>query len=233
MAPSSPILPKTTQDVDESKYSRHALSGGSTTSSLGACLKGRRARTVLYASLLFLGSVWLITHFGHKSWPIRQANTVNAHGQAINPDQQSSNDAAAIAAVEGDLTEAGLPFKQENEKVAEPEEEKEKPLPVEAEVRKMMQRYPVLVFSKSYCPFSKKAKEILAKYSYKEPIHIVEVDLRDDGAEVKRALTLMTGRSTFPNVFINGESIGGGDEVASMQHTGQLVDVLTKADVLA
>ncbi|KAG2181080.1 hypothetical protein INT43_008662 [Umbelopsis isabellina] len=236
MAPSSPILPKTTQDVDESKYSRHGLSGGSTTSSLGACLKGRRARTVLYASLLFMGSVWLITHFGHKSWSIRQANTVDAHGQAMKPDQQSSNDAAAIAAVEGDLTEAldvGLPFKQEKEQVTETEEEKEKPLPVEAEVRKMMQRYPVLVFSKSYCPFSKKAKEILATYKYKVPIQIVEVDLRDDGPEVKRALTLMTGRSTFPNVFINGESIGGGDEVASMQHTGQLVDVLTKAEVLA
>lgn len=157
MAPSSPILPKTTQDVDESKYSRHGLSGGSTTSSLGACLKGRRARTVLYASILFMGSVWLITHFGHKSWPMRQTNAVDAHGQAIKPDQQFSNDAAAIAAVEGDLTEAldvGLSFKEEKEQVAEPkeEEEKEKPLPIEAEVRKMMQRYPVLVFSKSYCP---------------------------------------------------------------------------------
>jgi hypothetical protein len=153
MAPSSPILPKTTQDLDESKYSRHGLMGGSTTSSLGACLKGRRARTVLYVSLLFLGSVWLITHFGHKNWPIRKTNTIDAQGQAIKPDQQTSNNAAAIAAVEGDLTEAfdaGLPFMQENEQIKETDEEK--PLPVEAEVRSMMQRYPVLVFSKSYCP---------------------------------------------------------------------------------
>jgi glutaredoxin 3 len=55
----------------------------------------------------------------------------------------------------------------------------------------------------------------------------------EDSTEVKQALTLMTGRSTFPNIFINGQSIGGGDEVASMQQTGQLVDVLTQADVLA
>ncbi|CAM0136560.1 unnamed protein product [Umbelopsis sp. WA50703] len=103
MAPSSPILPKTTQDLDESKYSRHGL--------------------------------------------------MDAQGQAIKPDQQTSNNAAAIAAVEGDLTEAfdaGLPFMQENEQIKETDEEK--PLPVEAEVRSMMQRYPVLVFSKSYCP---------------------------------------------------------------------------------
>jgi glutaredoxin-related protein len=50
--------------------------------------------------------------------------------------------------------------------------------------------------------------------------------------DVKQALTLMTGRSTFPNVFINGESIGGGDEVAAMEQSGQLVDLLTKAGVL-
>jgi glutaredoxin-related protein len=55
----------------------------------------------------------------------------------------------------------------------------------------------------------------------------------DDSIEVKQALTLMTGRSTFPNVFINGESIGGGDEVSSMDQHGQLVNLLTKANVLS
>ncbi|KAG2176649.1 hypothetical protein INT44_007313 [Umbelopsis vinacea] len=229
MVPNPPILPKSTQDVDESKYTRHGATGGSTSSTIGAFLKGRRARTILYASILFLGSVWLITQFGHSNWRVKSNGDVYEHTIG---DHGAKNDAAAVAAVEGDLMEVVDADLSLNNKQESANDDDEGVMPVEAEIRSLMQRYPVLVFSKSYCPFSMKAKKVLATYSYKIPMHVEEVDLRDDGMDVKQALTLMTGRSTFPNVFINGESIGGGDEVAAMEHSGQLVDLLTKAGVL-
>lgn len=151
MAPAPPILPKSTQDLDESKYVRHGVTGGSTSSSIGAFLKGRRARTILYAAILFLGSVWLITHFGHSNWRVKSAGVASSHDQE-GGSHRSQNDAAAVAAVEGDLTEAvdvGLTLNNKDDKLDDVEDT---PMPVEAEIRSLLQRYPVLVFSKSYCP---------------------------------------------------------------------------------
>mmetsp|Transcript_1207 Transcript_1207/g.2886 ORF Transcript_1207/g.2886 Transcript_1207/m.2886 type:complete len:209 (+) Transcript_1207:814-1440(+) len=42
----------------------------------------------------------------------------------------------------------------------------------------------------------------------------------------------MTGRRTVPNVFVDGVSIGGGDETHSLQQDGKLADMLKKAGAL-
>jgi hypothetical protein len=151
MVPTPPILPKSTQDVDESKYTRHGITGGSTSSSIGAFLKGHRARTILYAFILFLGSVWLITHFGHSTWKVRSVGAGDADEKSVGS-HGSQNDAAAIAAVEGDLTEVVDADLSLNNKQENANNEDNTDVPVEAEIRSLMQRYPVLVFSKSYCP---------------------------------------------------------------------------------
>ena len=54
----------------------------------------------------------------------------------------------------------------------------------------------------------------------------------DDAAEVKDALTKFTYRNTFPNVFIDGRSIGGSDELVLMHTNGRLTDMLIEAGVL-
>lgn len=151
MVPNPPILPKSTQDVDESKYTRHGATGGSTSSTIGAFLKGRRARTILYASILFLGSVWLITHYGHSNWRVKSNSASDTYDNTIG-EHGTQNDAAAIAAVEGDLMEVVDADLSLNNKQESANNEDEGDMPVEAEIRSLMQRYPVLVFSKSYCP---------------------------------------------------------------------------------
>lgn len=73
------------------------------------------------------------------------------HEQAVG-NHHSQNDAAAVAAVEGDLTEAldvGLTINKDDKELDNTEDTT---MPVEAEIRSLLQRYPVLVFSKSYCP---------------------------------------------------------------------------------
>jgi glutaredoxin len=84
---------------------------------------------------------------------------------------------------------------------------------------------PVIIFSKSYCPFSKKAKGILLeKYSIDPAPYVVELDLHPLGPKLQAKLGEMTGRKTVPNVMITGKSIGGGDDVAEFDSKKTLAD---------
>lgn len=101
--------------------------------------------------------------------------------------------------------------------------------------------------------FSKKAKELLKTYDLSPRPKVVEVDLRStylrafqtktgaityyyfsytaDADQIKALLTRLTSHSTFPNVFIDGKSIGGSDNLAKLHSGGELVSLLTDAGV--
>ncbi len=49
---------------------------------------------------------------------------------------------------------------------------------------------------------------------------------RQDGSEIQNALYKMTGRSTVPNVFIRGKSIGGGDDTEQLYQSGKLQEMV-------
>jgi glutaredoxin 3 len=53
--------------------------------------------------------------------------------------------------------------------------------------------------------------------------------LADDSDFIKALLTRLTGRGTFPNVILHGESIGGSDGIAAMHKDGQLRQLFEKA----
>ena len=83
----------------------------------------------------------------------------------------------------------------------------------------------VIVFSKSYCPFSAKAKRILLeKYTIVPAPYVVELDTHPLGPGLQNALEKSTGRRTVPNVLINGRSIGGGDDIEALDLGGGLID---------
>lgn len=85
----------------------------------------------------------------------------------------------------------------------------------------------VIIFSKSYCPFSKRAKSIiLEKYSIVPAPHVVELDQHPLGKELQSILGENTGRRTVPNVLVSGRSIGGGDDVTALHEKGQLASTL-------
>lgn len=78
-------------------------------------------------------------------------------------------------------------------------------------------RLVVIIFSKSYCPYSKRAKGVLLeKYVIEPPPYVVELDQHPLGPQIQARLGEMTGRKTVPNVMIYGKSIGGGDEIAEL-----------------
>ncbi|KAL8803470.1 MAG: hypothetical protein Q9182_003167 [Xanthomendoza sp. 2 TL-2023] len=102
----------------------------------------------------------------------------------------------------------------------ETEEEHE----IETELNAILKRGPIIVFSKSYCPYSQKAKAILLeKYTIVPTPYVVELDEHRLGPGLQAALAKSTGRRTVPNVLINGKSIGGGDDVQKLDMDGELV----------
>ncbi|TFK44311.1 thioredoxin-like protein [Crucibulum laeve] len=98
-------------------------------------------------------------------------------------------------------------------------------------VAELNEKHPVIVFSKSYCPYSMRAKQLLETYDLQPPPKIVEVDLRDDGNVLKSLLTRLTGHSTFPNIVIRGKSLGGSDNLQELHASYSLVQLLDAAGV--
>ncbi|KAE8136187.1 ribosomal protein L6, alpha-beta domain-containing protein [Aspergillus pseudotamarii] len=90
-------------------------------------------------------------------------------------------------------------------------------------------RCAVIVFSKSYCPHSARAKSILLdKYSIVPAPYVVELDQHALGQPLQALLAENTGRRTVPNVLISGRSIGGGDDVVALDEKDELASTFKK-----
>lgn len=84
----------------------------------------------------------------------------------------------------------------------------------------------ITIFSKSYCRYSLRAKRVFSDL-HEKPF-VVELDLRDDGSEIQNILLDLVGRSTVPQVFVNGQHIGGSDDTAKALANGKLKMLLGK-----
>ncbi|KAK5168037.1 uncharacterized protein LTR77_006605 [Saxophila tyrrhenica] len=112
--------------------------------------------------------------------------------------------------------------------VGEDEEAKKEQQKVETALNEVLKKGPIIVFSKSYCPFSKKAKHILLDlYNISPPPYVVELDQHELGPGLQKALEKMTGRRTVPNVLVNGRSIGGGDDIEELHVSDKLMSTIS------
>ncbi|KAF7970382.1 hypothetical protein HWV62_24241 [Athelia sp. TMB] len=98
-------------------------------------------------------------------------------------------------------------------------------------VAELEENYPVVVFSKTYCPHSRKAKALLETYDLVPAPKIVEADIREDGDLLKLLLHRLTGRATFPNTIVHGKTIGGSDDLQSLHAQGLLKGIFEAAGV--
>lgn len=87
-------------------------------------------------------------------------------------------------------------------------------------VREMIANNKVMIFSKTYCPYSSMAKEQFRKLDVKPTV--VELDLREDGADIQAVLGKMTGAKTVPRCFIDGKFVGGGTDIKRLYEQGIL-----------
>ena len=81
----------------------------------------------------------------------------------------------------------------------------------------------VLMYCTAVCPYCVHAENFLKRKGVLE-IEKVRVDLQSEGR-----VTMMekTGRRTVPQIYINGEHIGGYDDLVSLDQNGKLDALLT------
>ncbi|XP_039337242.1 thioredoxin reductase 3 [Mauremys reevesii] len=91
-------------------------------------------------------------------------------------------------------------------------------------VRTLIGAHRVAIFSKSYCPYCNKVKELF--HSMGVDYYALELDLTDDGPSIQQVLLEMTSQRTVPNVFVNGTHIGGYDKTFQAYKSGSLQNVL-------
>ncbi|CAI2357512.1 unnamed protein product [Caenorhabditis sp. 36 PRJEB53466] len=92
-------------------------------------------------------------------------------------------------------------------------------------------QHKVMVYSKTYCPWSKRLKAILANYEI-DDMKIVELDRSNQTEEMQEILKKYSGRTTVPQLFISGKFVGGHDETKAIEEKGELRPMLEKAHAL-
>ncbi|RID41621.1 hypothetical protein BRARA_J01571 [Brassica rapa] len=91
-------------------------------------------------------------------------------------------------------------------------------------VKKTISSHKIVIFSKSYCPYCRRAKSVFSELN--QVPHVVELDEREDGGSIQSALGEIVGRRTVPQVFINGKHIGGSDDTVDAHESGELAKLL-------
>ncbi|KAJ2829168.1 Glutaredoxin [Coemansia sp. 'formosensis'] len=89
----------------------------------------------------------------------------------------------------------------------------------------LISQNPVMVFSKSYCPYCTRAKNELTKK--KIAFKAIELDNNKDGGDIQAYLQQLTTQRTVPNIFANGHHIGGCDDTLDKLASGKFQQLLT------
>ncbi|MBI3014953.1 MAG: glutaredoxin 3 [Candidatus Tectomicrobia bacterium] len=78
------------------------------------------------------------------------------------------------------------------------------------------------VYTKKDCPFCHKAKELLREKGQE----FIEIDVEENPGKLKEMLERALGRKTVPEIFIDGELVGGFDELRDLANKGKLDQLL-------
>ena len=82
----------------------------------------------------------------------------------------------------------------------------------------------VVIYSKTHCPYCVKAKRFFDQRNIKYTEHLMD-DRLDELDELKRK----TGHLTVPQIFINGEFIGGYTDLEAADREGKIAKLLGTA----
>jgi len=84
----------------------------------------------------------------------------------------------------------------------------------------------IAIFSKTWCPYCKRAKQLLTSKFPDVPTKIYELDEMEEGSEIQSYLAEKTGQTSVPNIFINQQHVGGCDKVVSLDSQGKLAGLV-------
>ena len=81
----------------------------------------------------------------------------------------------------------------------------------------------VRIYTTDYCPYCTRAKGLLTK----KKVAFTEVNV-EEKPEVRSWLVSASGQRTVPQVFINGQSVGGFSDIAELDRKGRLDALLAE-----
>ncbi len=79
----------------------------------------------------------------------------------------------------------------------------------------------VVIYTTNYCPFCTRAKALLRS----KDIDFEEIDVTYDG-RLQEEVRRLSGRRTVPQIFIDGKSVGGYDDIKELDAAGKLDSLL-------
>ncbi len=82
----------------------------------------------------------------------------------------------------------------------------------------------VTIYTRDFCGYCTRAMALLRS----KGVDFTEIDAGND-FEKKREMVQRSGRNTFPQIFINGQHIGGSDDLFALDARGGLDPLLEKA----
>ncbi|XP_067931180.1 thioredoxin reductase 1, cytoplasmic-like [Watersipora subatra] len=94
-------------------------------------------------------------------------------------------------------------------------------------VKEKIKAHTLMVFSKSYCPYCIRLKELFKTLNLE--FEALELDLISGGSEIQHALHELSGQKTVPNVYIKGKHIGGSDDVTALHRDNKLLPLLEES----
>lgn len=82
----------------------------------------------------------------------------------------------------------------------------------------------VIMYTTGWCPYCRAAKSLFAA----KKIEFTEIDVTED-PELRVEMERLSGRRTVPQIFINGNPIGGYDDAFRLDASGELDRLLNEA----
>jgi glutaredoxin 3 len=81
------------------------------------------------------------------------------------------------------------------------------------------------IYSKFGCPYCSRAKALLRA----KGVSFEEIDITMGGPRRAEMIQRAGGRTTVPQVFIDGRHVGGSDDLAALDHAGELDPLLSRS----
>ena len=81
----------------------------------------------------------------------------------------------------------------------------------------------VTIYSSDWCPYCMRAKALLRK----KEVAFEEIVV-DGRADLRAEMASLAGRNSVPQIWINGEHIGGCDDLYALEKAGELDGLLAE-----
>ena len=83
----------------------------------------------------------------------------------------------------------------------------------------------VELYTTMFCPYCARARMLLEQKGVAD----IDIDIIEEPARRDEMIRRAGGRTSVPQIFINGEHIGGSDELVALERAGELDNKLGSA----